>query len=400
VAAGGYAGWKLLRPPPRPAVRLGLPATLVLDPGAPPPIPTPALGSFDLVSADGVSLASRNPDAQVPIASIAKVMAALVALQKLPLSPGEAGPTYTIIPADVADYRRVAAEGGSRLFVSVGERFTEQQMLLGLLLPSADNLADTLGTWAEGSDAAFVQAMNAEAQALGMTATHFADASGLSQQTVSTASDLVKLGEAALANPALAAAVATTSATMPDRTVVRNLDSNLGSVPGWLGIKTGSTSQAGGCLLFAAQDPGPAGLAGPVRVVGAILGQPLTTGVDGLGPALGGSAAAVKAAFAGYDTLDPASMAPPDIPGRVTAAWGTASGLQAAFQSGHAPFLVRKGSTATLAAHNLASLPADVHFGTAVARVTARSGGTTVATWSVTATGDLGTPTWQWLLTH
>ncbi len=400
LAGGGYAGWKLLRPPPRPSIRLGIPATLALDPGAPPPVPVPSQGSFDLVSSDGGLLASRNPDAQVPIASVTKVMAALVVLKKLPLSGNDAGPTYTITPADVADYRRVAAEGGSRLLVSVGERFTERQMLLGLLLPSADNLADTLGVWVDGSDAAFVQAMNTEAGVLGMAATHFADDSGLSAHTVSSAADLVKLGEAALDNAALAAIVATTSATMPDGTVVHNLDTNLASVPGWLGLKTGSTSEAGGCLLFAAQHPGAPGAAGPVRLFGAILGQPLRGGPDGLGPALTGSAAAVHAAFAAYDTLDPASMTPPAVPGTIKAAWGPSAHLLAAFQSGHAPVLVRKGTRATLTGRAVAHLPEDVHLGTVGARITARYGGTTIAVWSVTVNGDLGTPSWQWLLTH
>lgn len=381
-------------------MRLGLPATLDLVPGTPPAVPVPGRGSFDLVASGGGRLASRNPDARVPIASVTKVMAALVALRKLPLSGNEAGPTYTITAADVADYRRVAAEGGSRLPVSVGERFTERQMLLGLLLPSADNLADTLGVWVAGSDTAFVQAMNAEAGVLGMSATHFADTSGLSARTVSTAADLVKLGAAALGDPALAAIVATTSATMPNGTVVRNLDLNLKTVPGWLGIKTGSTGAAGGCLLFAAQRPGPPGPAGPVRVVGAILGQPLTGGVDGLGPALAASAAAVRAVFAAYDSIDPASMTAPTIPGRVTAPWGPSARLHAAFQSGHAPLALRKGTRATLSGRAIADLPREIGPGTVVARVTASYAGTTIATWSVTATGALGTPTWQWLLTH
>jgi D-alanyl-D-alanine carboxypeptidase (penicillin-binding protein 5/6) len=403
LAAGGYAGWKLLSPTPPPAVRLDLASTMALDPGVPPPIPVPAQGSFDLVSSDGGRLAASGADTPVAIGSIAKVMVALVALQRLPLSPGQAGPTYTITAQDVRIYRRYVAENGSTLFVAVGEQFSEREMLLGLLLPSADNLADTLGAWAAGSDSSFLADMNVEAQDLGMTRTHFADLSGISPQTVSSAADLVTLGQAALSNPVLASLVATPSAVMPDGTTVRNLDSDLQTVPGWLGIKTGSTPAAGGCLLFAAQHPAPFGSAqAQVTVVGALLGQPLTGGDFGLGPVLDGAAAAVRAAFAAYDSVNLADLAAPSLPGRVVAPWGGSAALRATLSSSRPPVVVRKGTSLHLTGRPLNHLPsADaVTDGTVVARVVGSLDGRTLATWTVTSTGDLGQPTWEWLLTH
>src|SRR5207302_1877705 len=114
----------------------------------------------------------------------------------------------------------------------------------------------------------------AQAIALGMRQTHFADPSGFDPATVSTAADLVRLGRAVLAVPALADIVATRQATLPDGTQLRNLDTLLDTEPGWLGIKTGDSDAAGGCLLFAARRP-PSGSSGPpVEVVGAVLGQP------------------------------------------------------------------------------------------------------------------------------
>jgi len=399
VGTGTYAGWKLIRTPPPPRVTLEVPPTLVVDPGSPPAIPLPAQGSFDLVSTDGGQLASLAPSAQAPIGSIVKVMDALVALQKMPLTAGADGPSYTIQASDVSDYYRVAAEGGSRLLVEVGEKFTERQMLLALLLPSADNLADTLGVWVAGSDAAFVAQLNTQAAALGMGQTHFADDSGISPQTVSSAQDLVELGQAAMADPTLASLVATQAAVMPDGKKVQNLDTNLGTVPGWLGIKTGSTTQAGGCLLFAAHHPAPVG-SPEVQLVGAILGQQLSGANDGLGPTLQAAAASVDAAFAAYDTVDLSRVAPPALPGSVSSAWGSRAGLLATWAGGPAPVVVRKGTALSLSSSVLAHLPNPVTGGSVVGHVTGRLAGTTVGTWIVTATGDLGQPGWQWLLTH
>ncbi|MGA8016131.1 MAG: hypothetical protein WCB85_09465 [Candidatus Dormiibacterota bacterium] len=398
LAAGGYAAWKLLGPLPSPRVQLNLPGDLPIDPASPPPIPAPAQGSFDLVSSQAGELASRSPSTPAPIASIAKVMVALVTLQKKPLSGDQPGPTYAITAQDVADYRLVSREGGSRLAVSLGEQFSERQLLLGLLLPSADNLADTLGNWVAGSDAAFVADLNAEARALGMSQTNFADDSGLSPQTVSTAADLVRLGQAALANPVLAQLVATRSAMMPGGTVVQNLDTNLGTIPGWLGIKTGYTGEAGGCLLFAADHPGPLG-SSPVQVVGAILGQP-ASGPAGLGPALSAASAAIEAAFGAYDTVNPSAFPTPPDRGQVTSAWGTRAGILVALEHSAAPVEVRRGTTLSLSAAPVSRLPDPLPAGTVVAHISGRLAGRTLATWSVAATGGLGEPTWQWLLTH
>jgi D-alanyl-D-alanine carboxypeptidase (penicillin-binding protein 5/6) len=360
-----------------------------------PAIPVPGVGSFDLVSTDGGQLAGVAANTVLPIASLAKVMTALVVLDKMPLAGTDPGPTYTITAQDVSLYDQTIAEDGSALPVTEGERFTERQMLLGLLLPSANNLAETLSVWVGGSRAAFIADLNAEAASLGMTQTTFADPSGYSSETVSTAADLVLLGEAALANPELIGLVSTPTAVMPDGTRVQNLDTDLTSVPGWLGIKTGSTPEAGGCLLFAAREPTTPGIPA-VRVVGAILGQ------DTLGDALQGAAVAVDTAFADYDTVYPGTLTPPAVSGAVTARWGERSGLQARFLSGSDPVTVLWGTelhlqTQTVPASRLATT---VRTGTVVATVTGSLAGTIVATWQVVTTGAIGAPTWEWRLTH
>jgi D-alanyl-D-alanine carboxypeptidase (penicillin-binding protein 5/6) len=403
LGAGALAGVKLLRTPPPPRLHLGVATALAVAPGPAPSIPLPAAGSFDLVSTDAGQLADLAPDTVWPIGSVAKVMTALVVLEQKPLTGDDPGPTYTITAQDVAFYRQVVAEDGSSLFVSTGEQFSERQLLLALLLPSANNIADTLAVWVSSSQDAFATDLNSEAQTLGMAQTHFADASGYSPQTVSTAADLIKLAQAALANPVLAGLVATPSAVMPDGTTVQNLDTDLGSVPGWLGIKTGSTPQAGGCLLFAAQHAGPLGGSPEVRVVGAILGQVEAGGNldQELAEALNGAAAAVKAAFQAYTTIDPSKLAPPSLLGTLRSPWGSSTQLQATFESGASAVEVRVGATLRLSGTEVSHLdPTAIKAGTVVAHLTGRIGGTTVATWSVTATGGLGQPSWGWLLTH
>jgi serine-type D-Ala-D-Ala carboxypeptidase (penicillin-binding protein 5/6) len=128
-------------------------------------------------------------------------------------------------------------------------------------------MAWILARWDAGSQQAFVARMNAQAQRLGMLGTTYTDASGLAADTVSTASDQVLMGAAAMRAPALAAIVAEPTARVPVAGMVRNYNALLGQ-DGVIGLKTGSTSAAGGCLLFAARTPRG------VLVVGAVLGQP------------------------------------------------------------------------------------------------------------------------------
>ena len=93
--------------------------------------------------------------------------------------------------------------------------------------------------------------MNAVAHQLGMTSTHYTDPSGLAASTTSSAADQVRLGIAAMGQPALAGIASQSSALIPVAGTVDNLNSLLGE-DGIVGLKTGSTSAAGGCVLLAA----------------------------------------------------------------------------------------------------------------------------------------------------
>lgn len=202
-----------------------------------------------------------------PMASIAKVMTALVLLKEKPLKPGEQGPSMTITAADVAVYERELAQHQSVLPVRAGEQLTEYQIIEAMLVPSATNIADSAAVWAFGSIDAYLTKANEYAASLGMNDSRFGgDASGFSPKSYSTPQDLIKLGTAAMANPVIAEIVGKESVDLPVAGTVRNFNINLGDED-INGIKTGNTDEAGGAFLFSA----------PFHdrlIVGAMMGAP------------------------------------------------------------------------------------------------------------------------------
>jgi serine-type D-Ala-D-Ala carboxypeptidase (penicillin-binding protein 5/6) len=183
------------------------------------------------------------------IASVAKVMTAYVVLRDHPLQVGQEGPTITLTDADVADTARRAGQDESVVPIEAGEQLTERQALQALLLPSANNIAAVLAQWDAGSAGRFVARMNAAARALRMTHTRYTDPSGYDDATVSTAADQVRIVDRAMRLPAFARFVAMPSATLPVAGAVHNTDRLLG-YDGFVGVKTGSDSAAGGCFAF------------------------------------------------------------------------------------------------------------------------------------------------------
>ncbi|WP_460066728.1 serine hydrolase [Streptomyces sp. YKOK-I1] len=205
----------------------------------------------------------------VAIGSVAKTMTAYVVLKDHPLKTGEDGPSITV-DATAEKEGGYDQSGESTLnSVKAGDKLTLQQALSAVMIPSANNIARLLARWDGGTEAAFVKKMNAAAKELGMTNTTYTDPSGLKETTVSTAEDQVKLGNAVVKIPALVAITSAASWTDPYGTNWPNYN-ELPYRMGAIGIKTGSTTAAGGNLLFAARKE----VGGEtVTVVGAILGQ-------------------------------------------------------------------------------------------------------------------------------
>lgn len=223
-------------------------------PGTVPKIPWPRGGSAAIGAAGLGLIASSGNERPVSAASVTKVMTALLILTDKPLKTDETGPTITITDADVQSYLVDQANKESVVLVQSGEQLSELQLLEGLLIPSANNFAETLARWDAGSVDAFVASMNKRAVALQMTHTTFTDTSGASPGTVSTPSDLMRLGMEAMKLDVFAQIVAMPQADLPLAGTVFNVDGVLGQ-SGIIGIKTGSGLAEGANFLFAAIAP-------------------------------------------------------------------------------------------------------------------------------------------------
>ncbi|SDQ91070.1 D-alanyl-D-alanine carboxypeptidase (penicillin-binding protein 5/6) [Curtobacterium sp. UNCCL20] len=202
------------------------------------------------------------------IASISKVVTALVVLEKEPLSTGEAGPTITFSPGMQALYAKYLAMNGEVAPMPSGLRLSEYQTFQVMLMKSANNYAGSLAIWAYGSMDAYKAAAAKWLDQHGLEHTTIEEPTGLDAHNTSTATDLVKLGQLALANPVVKEIVGTKQVTVPNVGEIENSNKLLG-LDGVEGIKTGTLDEAGACLLFAATyERGGK----QVTVVGAMLG--------------------------------------------------------------------------------------------------------------------------------
>jgi len=261
------AALQLLRGVPEPAVTVTFPASSPLGEARQPKLPE---DGSSIVVVDGLGiLGTAGPAQPRPIASITKIMTAYVILKSHPLQPGQSGPVIELTTRDQQRWLEMLAQDQSSLPVTAGQRLTQLQLLQGLLVPSANNYAEILANWDAGSVSAFVQKMNAEAQALGLKDTRYVDTSGFSAATVSTPADQLILARVVMADPVFASIVRLEQVTIPGVGAVSAVNQLLG-VDGVIGIKTGFTEEAGGNLAFAAKHDAAGA---EVNVYGIVLGQ-------------------------------------------------------------------------------------------------------------------------------
>ena len=270
VAVVAWVGVQLLRPVP-PMTLAASVTTMRVLPGVAPRPDWPA-GAEAAVGLPGTGLLGTHGGSQpVPIASLAKIMTAYVVLSGHPL-PAGSGPAVTVTAADASAYASDQQQGQSVVRVTPGEKLTERQALEAMLIPSGNNIAWMLARWDAGSQGAFVVKMNAQARSLGLRQTRYADSSGADPATVSTAADQFRLTLRALQIPAFRQIVAMPQVTLPVAGVAYNVNAALGH-DGITGVKTGSSSQAGGCLAFAATRT----VAGSqITITGVVLGVQAT----------------------------------------------------------------------------------------------------------------------------
>ncbi len=273
------------RPLPEPKLALAGKKSYVFQ-GDKPVLPWPTEGQA-IVDVDGLGRVGSYGDMKpLPIGSVAKVMTTYIILRDHPLKKGEDGPQIDVDQKAEDDFVNGDKENESVVEVHKGQKISEKEALEAVMLPSANNVARLLARWDAGSEEAFIKKMNDTAKDLGMTNTTYTDASGLMESTVSTAEDQVKVGKKAMQDPVfrdISKAInynSTTTSGSSSREAYLKVQRNFNKlVPafGVVGIKTGSTTKAGGNLLFAAEKK----VGGSTQlIIGAVFGQHKTPIID------------------------------------------------------------------------------------------------------------------------
>ncbi|MGW3299454.1 serine hydrolase [Streptomyces rubiginosohelvolus] len=266
-----FAIVQVMRPLPEPSLELTAKPTYTFEGGG-TELSWPGQGQ-SAVMVDGVgSLGSEGAQKPAPIASVAKVMTAYVILQGHPLKGDEEGEKITVDQKAEDESKR---PDESTAPLTKGQELTQRQLLQLLMIPSGNNAARLLARWDAGSEDKFIDKMNGAAKDLGMTGSTYTDPSGLEKTTVSTATDQLKLAQAVMRNDVFRKIV-----DMPE-VEIEGIDgkiynnNNLLLQPGVSGIKTGSSTPAGGNLLWSANTK----VDGKVLwIYGAVMGQQAGTG--------------------------------------------------------------------------------------------------------------------------
>ena len=227
-------------PKPAPVAHIDLASPSLL--AALPLHPRPRAGlAFDL--ADGRVLWRRGATRRRPIASLTKLMTALLAVERF-------GPDDLVrIP------RRADQIGGSRMGgLRPGRKVRAEVLLKGLLIASGNDAAVALAIAGAGSEKAFVAQMNSRAQELGLGCTHYVDAHGLNPGDRSCAADLAVLTMQAIGEPRIARIARKRYARVwpgAGRKLTLRTTNHLlrDRFPGAIGLKTGFTNPAGFCLV-------------------------------------------------------------------------------------------------------------------------------------------------------
>ncbi|MEW2392208.1 D-alanyl-D-alanine carboxypeptidase [Streptomyces venezuelae] len=270
-----FAVVQVVRPLPTPTLQLTAQETSKFE-GGKPDVPWPADGQAAM-DVNGIgTFGTSGEQKPVPIASIAKVMTVYLILRDHPLKKGDDGPKIPVDAAAQKHYETGKPANESVVKVTEGQKITEYEALQAVMLPSANNIAKLLARWdtKSGSEDAFVEKMNKTAKELGMKNTHYTDPSGLDKTTVSTAEDLVKLGRAAMENPVFNEISRQPSYMDLNNEKQTNFFKLVPTVA--IGIKTGTTTAAGGNILFAAEKK----VGGETQtIIGAALGQYGSNGV-------------------------------------------------------------------------------------------------------------------------
>ncbi|WP_295854056.1 D-alanyl-D-alanine carboxypeptidase [uncultured Microbacterium sp.] len=333
------------------------------------------------IAIDGVpDTLSSSASAPESIASITKIVTALVVLDRLPLAPGEQGKSYDFTQADSADYWQYRARGESSLDVPAGGSLTQLQMLQGMLIASANNYAQRLSTDLFGTDAAFSAAATQYLAERGIEGITIVNPTGIEAGNTATPAALIALAERALANPVIAEIVRTPELTLPGAGTFKNGNALLAD-PGVVGVKTGTLDAWN---LLTAKDITVG--AATVRAYAAVLGQP--------GPDSRNQAARDLFARIEQELQPKPSVPAGTLVGKAETLWGPDIDLVTA--SDATVVLWNGGAAQTSTSFSLGDTTA---AGSTVGTLTA-TGPVDADTVDVKLTGEIDPPSPWWRLTH
>jgi D-alanyl-D-alanine carboxypeptidase (penicillin-binding protein 5/6) len=331
-------------------------------------------------SADGVFAASGGNGA-LPMASISKVVTALVILNSKPLGASGRGPTITFDKADHDLYDKYYLLNATIAAMPTGSSMSEHDAIETMLVVSACNYAEALADWAFGSNSGFLSATRRWLASNGLTGTTLVEPTGIDARNTSTPSDLIAIGKLAMADPALASIVAKTSLDVPSLAGMPSTNDLLGS-DGVDGIKTGTLG--GSDLLFSANVT--VGLPTPLTITGVVLGGPDRGTVDDSVRSM------ISSITSGFHTVQLATK------GQVVGAYSTPWGSRAKMVVDKDASVLTWSNTPVTSTMTTTTLNTGAN-GERVGTLTWVAGKTTVAV-PVVLDGRVRAPSTWWRLTH
>ncbi len=240
-------------------------------------LPTEGQSAVSVAGADAAlgptasgTLATSGGDAAAPMASISKLITAMVILNAKPLAGSEPGPSITFSKADHDLYDKYYVLNATVAAMPTGSSMSERDALETMLVISACNYSEAMADWAFGSTGGFLSAAKKWLAANGMTHTKMVESTGIDPHNVSTPSDLLILGKLAVANPVIVELAGKTGLDVPFLQGMGNTNSLLGT-DGVNGLKTGNLDGYGFDLLYSATVP-VTGVDKPLTVIGVVMG--------------------------------------------------------------------------------------------------------------------------------
>ena len=215
----------------------------------------PAPSAILMDAATGTVLYEKNADEKLPPASVTKIMTLLLVMEAL--DSGSIGWGDMVTASEAA-----AAKGGSQVYLEVGEQMSMDEMLKSVVVSSANDCATALAEHVAGSEAAFVEKMNARAAELGMENTHFVNCTGLddgenASEHLTTARDIAIMSRELLTHEEIKKYTTIWMDTVRNGQFgLSNTNKLVRFYEGTTGLKTGYTSTAGHCLSASAERDG------------------------------------------------------------------------------------------------------------------------------------------------